>query len=243
MMGLCQYINKENGYMKMDKYKVVEKFVSINGEGKRAGELACFIRFAGCNLNCSYCDTHWANEPEVAFELLDTDEIIDFINESGALNVTLTGGEPLLQGEDKIKFLINEILNRPDSRAERIEIETNGAVSIRPFTDYDSRVSLTMDYKLPGSGMEEYMLIENFGYLRKNDTVKFVISDEKDMARAAEIVKEYRLDERFTVYFSTAFSRIKPADVVAYMIEHKLNRVKLQLQLHKYIWEPDKRGV
>lgn len=226
----------------MDKFKVVEKFVSINGEGKRAGELACFIRFAGCNLNCSYCDTHWANEPEAAFELLGADEIIDFINESGALNVTLTGGEPMLQGEGKIMELVSGICSMTGCR---IEIETNGAADLLMFsvTDYGKRVSITMDYKLPGSGMEEYMLLENFKYLRKNDTVKFVISDENDMERAAEIVKEYRLDERFTVFFSTAFSRMKPADVVAYMIEHKLNKVKLQLQLHKYIWEPDKRGV
>jgi 7-carboxy-7-deazaguanine synthase len=224
----------------MDKYKVVEKFVSINGEGKRAGELACFIRFAGCNLNCSYCDTHWANEPDVAFELLGADEIIDFINESGALNVTLTGGEPLLQGEGEMLKLIGEICSRTDCR---VEIETNGAVDVCFFTECGNRVSITMDYKLPGSGMEEYMLLENFGYLRRSDTVKFVISDERDMKRAVEIVKKYRLDERFTVFFSTAFSRIKPADVVAYMIEHKLNKVKLQLQLHKYIWEPDKRGV
>jgi 7-carboxy-7-deazaguanine synthase len=224
----------------MNKYKVVEKFVSINGEGKRAGELACFIRFAGCNLNCSYCDTHWANEPDAAFELLDADEIVDFINESGALNVTLTGGEPLMQGEGEMLSLIHVILIETDCD---VEIETNGAMDLYMFTDFGKQVSITMDYKLPGSGMEEYMLVENFKYLRKNDTVKFVISDEKDMERAVEIVKKYSLDKRLTVILSTAFSRIKPADVVAYMIEHKLNRVKLQLQMHKYIWEPDKRGV
>jgi 7-carboxy-7-deazaguanine synthase len=222
----------------MNSYKVVEKFVSINGEGKRAGELACFIRFAGCNLNCSYCDTSWANEPDVSASFMSDDDIVKFVIESGALNVTLTGGEPLLQ--KNIHRLIEAILQQTRCN---VEIETNGAVSCKPYSTYGERVSITMDYKLPGSCMEKFMLVENLEYLRENDSVKFVISDEKDLKRAAEIVRIYRLDERFTVYFSSAFSRIKPADIVSFMMDEKLCRVKLQLQLHKYIWEPDKRGV
>jgi 7-carboxy-7-deazaguanine synthase len=222
----------------MNNYKVVEKFVSINGEGKRAGELSCFIRFAGCNLNCGYCDTKWANEPDVSFHLMTAEELLDFINESGTLNVTLTGGEPLLQ--DNIRNLIEIILDKTECN---VEIETNGAVSCKPYVDLGDRLSLTMDYKLPGSGMEDYMMLENFDLLRENDTVKFVISDENDLAKAAEIVRKYRLDERLTVFFSSAFSRIKPADIVEFMIKNKLGRVRLQLQLHKYIWEPDMRGV
>ena len=76
--------------------KVVEKFISINGEGRRAGELAVFIRFKGCNLNCSYCDTKWANEPACDYEELSPDDICEYVSETGIKNVTLTGGEPLL---------------------------------------------------------------------------------------------------------------------------------------------------
>jgi 7-carboxy-7-deazaguanine synthase len=220
------------------EYKVVEKFVSINGEGKRAGELACFIRFAGCNLNCVYCDTRWANEPEVSYESLSGQALVNFIQESGVLNVTLTGGEPLLQ--EGISELIQLILDETDCN---VEIETNGAADIRQYVDFGERLSLTMDYKLPGSGMERYMILDNYDYLRENDTVKFVISDEKDLSVATELVRKLKLDERFTVFFSTAFAKIKPADVVSYMIENKLSKVRLQLQLHKYIWEVDKRGV
>ena len=78
-------------------YKIVERFVSINGEGKFSGQLATFIRFAGCNLNCSFCDTKWANQLDVKYELMTADEIYNYIKETGIINVTLTGGEPLIQ--------------------------------------------------------------------------------------------------------------------------------------------------
>jgi 7-carboxy-7-deazaguanine synthase len=107
--------------------KVVEKFVSINGEGTRAGELAVFIRFKGCNLACSYCDTMWANEKDCPFTEMSQEEILDYVKSTGVKNVTLTGGEPLLQeGVDRlIDLLLDSDL--------RVEIETNGAVDLRPF--------------------------------------------------------------------------------------------------------------
>lgn len=89
----------------MSKYKVVERFVSINGEGQRAGELAVFIRFAGCNLNCSYCDTKWANAADVPYEELSAEELYDYIKRTEIKNVTLTGGEPLI-AEDIDKLLL-----------------------------------------------------------------------------------------------------------------------------------------
>ena len=110
--------------------KVVEKFISINGEGRRAGELAVFIRFKGCNLNCSYCDTKWANEPACDYEELSPDKICEYVSETGIKNVTLTGGEPLLQKD--IRSLVEKLLNKSDIR---VEIETNGAVDIAPLAN------------------------------------------------------------------------------------------------------------
>ncbi|MBP5468624.1 MAG: 4Fe-4S cluster-binding domain-containing protein, partial [Candidatus Riflebacteria bacterium] len=149
--------------------KVVEKFISINGEGKRAGELAAFIRFKGCNLRCSYCDTLWALEPDCAFSEETPEEITQFILDSKIKDVTLTGGGPLIQPE--IKKLIQLILN--SNSDTRVEIETNGAVLLKDFRiDNSSRLSFTMDYKLPSSGFESSMKLENFQYLTKNDSVK-----------------------------------------------------------------------
>lgn len=111
----------------MSTYQVVEKFVSINGEGRRAGELAAFIRFKGCNLQCSYCDTSWANEPGGESERLTKEEILSWIRETGVKNVTLTGGEPLLR--EGMEELIEAILEDP---SQRVEIETNGSVDLKP---------------------------------------------------------------------------------------------------------------
>lgn len=113
--------NKESGM----NFKVVEKFISVNGEGLKAGELAVFIRFAGCNLNCSYCDTMWANEHDVEYELMNEYEIYEYIKGTGIRNVTLTGGEPLLQ---KGLEALLEILF--DDKDIEVEIETNGSIDL-----------------------------------------------------------------------------------------------------------------
>ncbi len=222
----------------MGRFKVVEKFISINGEGRCAGELAAFIRFAGCNLNCSYCDTRWANEPKVTYEILSEEEIYAYIKEHNVYNVTLTGGEPLLQ--ENIGRLI-KLLSR--DKELRIEIETNGAVSLKDYIDIGENVTFTLDYKLPGSKMNHKMIMDNYDLIRTCDTVKFVVSDQEDLDKAREVIKQYQLTDRVAVYLSSSFGVIKPEDIVNYMMEHKLNKVRLQLQMHKYIWDPDKKGV
>lgn len=222
----------------MNKYKIVEKFISINGEARAAGELSCFIRFQGCNLNCSYCDTKWANEKEAPYELMSAEEIYGYIKKCGVKNVTLTGGEPLIQ--ENIKELISLLAG---DHSLRIEIETNGSVDLFPFLDIEGNVTFTMDYKLPGSHMEKYMALDNMRLLRACDSVKFVVSDLNDLNVSKRIIKEYDLDNRVAVYLSSCFMRIQPKDIVDYMIDNNMNKVKLQLQLHKYIWEPDRKGV
>lgn len=219
-------------------YRVVEQFVSINGEGVRAGQLAVFIRFAGCNLSCSYCDTRWANEKNVGCHEMTEFEIYDYIKSTGVKNVTLTGGEPLL-AEDIDKLL--RILS--GDKNIRIEIETNGSIDIEPFKEISENIVFTLDYKLPGSGMEGKMLCENYKYVDKNDTVKFVVSDKNDLLRAKEIIDEYDLSKICNVYLSPVFDRIEPVEIVSFLVENKMNDINMQLQLHKFIWDPDRKGV
>lgn len=222
----------------MKEYKVAEKFVSINGEGRKAGQLSVFIRFCGCNLSCSYCDTSWANENSVPFEKMTEYDILEYIKTTGIKNVTLTGGEPLLQKE------IEELLVLLSKEKElQVEIETNGSLPLRAFGSIENRPSFTMDYKLMESGMEEKMCLENFEILQKEDTVKFVIGSRADCIRAKQVIEKFQLTEKCSVYFSPVFGKIKPAEIVDFMIENRMNGVNMQLQLHKFIWDPNRRGV
>lgn len=222
----------------MAEFKVAEIFTSINGEGTRAGQTAVFVRFTGCNLNCSYCDTKWANEPNAEYKLMTDREILSRIKETGIKNVTLTGGEPLLR--EGIHELLEEIVKDGFLQAE---IETNGSIDLKPFCDIENRPSFTMDYKLPSSGMEKHMCLENFEILEKKDTVKFVSGSIEDLKKALEIIRKYDLSRRCHVYISPVFGSIEPAKIVDFMVENKLNDVNLQLQLHKFIWDPNMRGV
>lgn len=220
-------------------FRVVEHFISINGEGRRAGQLALFIRFAGCNLNCEYCDTKWANEQNVSYQQYTLEELYQMIKEAKVKNVTLTGGEPLIQPN------IDKLLERLRQNDElRIEIETNGSVDIQPFMKSQANVSFTLDYKTSVSGMEERMYMENYVNLRMQDTVKFVVGSMEDLQKAKEMIMNFRLvDKGCGIYLSPCFGKIEPAKMVDFLVEHRLNDVNVQLQLHKFIWDPDKRGV
>ena len=218
-------------------FKVVEIFESINGEGMRAGELAVFVRMKGCNLSCNYCDTMRANEADCEFEEMTADRIVERVKKSGIKNVTLTGGEPLLQKDaDKLLKLFS------DEKDIRVEIETNGSVNLSPFLKYEN-TSFTMDYKLPESDMEKYMDLENFKILRKKDTLKFVASSVNDLKKAKDIIEKYDLIDRVNIIFSPVFGKIELTDIVDFLKDNKLNDVRMQLQMHKFIWAPDERGV
>ncbi len=215
--------------------QVIEKFVSINGEGLKQGELALFIRFKGCNLRCSYCDTKYSFEnPEYNEESIE--DIINYCKEKKIKNITLTGGEPLIQ--DDIFKLINE-LSKNDFN---IEIETNGAVDIKKFINIPN-VSFTLDYKLPVSLMEHHMITDNYQYINKKDAVKFVCGTIDDLNKMKEIIYKFDLINKTNCIISPVFNMIKLEDIVNFMIENNLNGVKFSLQIHKIIWDPNKRGV
>ena len=222
----------------MTNYKVVEIFSSINGEGTRAGQLAVFVRMQGCNLNCTYFDTKWANEADAKFHWTSTEEILELLRSMEIKNVTITGGEPLLQEE------IGELLEAMAKEENlRVEIETNGSVPLQPFAEIPNGPSFTMDYKLPGSGMEKYMLPENFAVLRAQDTVKFVVKDYEDLCRARDVIREYDLTEKCHVYLSPVYGQIELENIVNFMKDNRLNDVNMQLQMHKIIWDSEMRGV
>lgn len=219
-------------------FNVVEKFVSINGEGIHAGELAVFIRFHKCNLRCSYCDTMWANEEEAKFEVMTTDDILDYLADVNIDRVTLTGGEPLLQSE------LSNLLIALSSDSYKVEIETNGSVDLRPLKDLNLiGISFTMDYKLPSSLMESNMLVSNFNVLNYSDVVKFVAGTYEDLDKFKMIVDTNNLLEKTQVILSPSFTDVEPKDLVEYIIKHNMNGVKMQLQMHKYIWSPETQGV
>lgn len=222
----------------MANYKVVEIFSSINGEGVRAGQLAVFVRMQGCNLNCTYCDTKWANEEDCRFHWTSTEEILDVVRLMCVKNVTITGGEPLLQ--ENIMELLQALSEEPELR---VEIETNGSVPLKPFAEMKNPPSFTMDYKLPGSEMEDKMCLENFSCLTEKDTVKFVVKDYEDLCRARDIIREYQLTGRTHVYLSPVYGEIELEEIVNFMKSNQMNDVTMQIQMHKIIWDSEMRGV
>lgn len=217
---------------------IAETFLSINGEGLYAGCLAQFIRLAGCILKCDYCDTAWAQEKSAGKEQ-SVDAIIDLIKASPADYVTLTGGEPLAAKDAQV--LIRAILEQTD---KTLEIETSGAIDLEPFLQAfgdSNRLHFTVDYKLESSHMTDRMILSHYQKLRKGDVVKYVIGTEKDLELALIHLKSW--ENEATPIFSPIFGAIEAARLAEAVKEKGLSRVRVQLQLHKYIWEPTLQGV
>ena len=221
-------------------FNIVEKFLSIDGEGPSSGELATFIRFQGCNLRCSWCDTTYSWDKESTLEVLTVNEIYNYIKETGVTNVTLTGGEPLIQ-ENIDEFL--DILNKDDNL--KIHIETNGAVDIQPFKKKHKRnnISYIVDFKLPSSNMTNKMNLNNLNVVDNSDVYKFVVGSNKDLEMAYEIIIKYDLTSKCLIYLSPVSGNIDMEEIVEFMKDKKLNKVRLQAQLHKIIWDKNARGV
>ena len=219
---------------------VIEQFISLDGEGPTSGELAYFVRFEQCNLRCSWCDTVYSWDGSTAVQHKTAQQIYDEIKASSIRNITLTGGEPLIQKE--IAELL-QLLGADDSLL--VHIETNGSVDIAPFknTCPARNILYILDYKLPESGMENQMCMANLNQVQNDDVYKFVIASEEDLNRAVEIVKAYDLQNRCQVFFSPVREMIEPLLIVDKMKDECLNGVRLQLQLHKILWPKEMRGV
>lgn len=210
--------------------KINEIFYSIQGEGTNAGKPCVFIRLTYCNLRCTYCDTEYA-----FYEGSDKsiENILEEIKKYNCNLVEVTGGEPLFQegSLELLKLLCDE--------GYEVMLETGGHLSIE---NVDSRVKIIMDFKTPSSGMMKKNLYSNIAHLKTIDEIKFVIGSREDFDWAADIIEEYKLTTKCEVLFSPVFGKLENIKLSEWILENNLN-VRMQLQMHKYIWEPDKRGV
>jgi 7-carboxy-7-deazaguanine synthase len=207
-----------------------EIYRSLQGESTFAGLPCVFIRLTACNLRCVYCDTQHAFTKGEVFGI---DEIITRVEELGDDLVEITGGEPLLQPE------VYALMTRLADAGKTVLLETSGAVDI---ADVDPRVRTILDIKTPGSGEVEANVWSNLERLKSTDEVKVVVCDRRDFDWAAELIRTHRLPERCPVLFSAAFGAVNPTDLAAWILESRLV-VRLQLQQHKILWDPNARGV
>jgi 7-carboxy-7-deazaguanine synthase len=210
--------------------KVCEIFTSIQGESSYAGMPCTFIRLTGCNLRCSYCDTSYAYEE--GYEMSE-EEVIRKVRSSGIPLVEITGGEPLLQKE------VYPFIEKLARDGHTVLIETNGSLSIR---EIHRRAVVILDMKTPGSGMSERMDFSNLDELKRGDEVKFVITDRNDYEWTKDIIHRYHLIKKCHLLLSPAFGILRPEKLGGWMIDDRL-QARLNLQLHNYIFGPEKKGV
>ena len=207
---------------------VNEIFLSIQGESSSVGLPTIFVRFTGCNLRCSYCDTRYAY---VDGEEMSVYDILDKIKSFGYKRVCLTGGEPLIQKD--IQLLIEKLADY------EVSIETNGSVDLKDVVLCEKH-RFVMDIKLKGSGFYDRMNFDNFKYLNERDEIKFVISNREDYDLAKEvIIRYYKLGN---IIMSPVFGKLEYHNLVEWILEDRLD-VRFQIQIHKIIWDKDKRGV
>jgi 7-carboxy-7-deazaguanine synthase len=214
--------------------KLSEIFFSIQGEGTRAGLPCTFVRLHGCGLRCSYCDTPYALDHRVGGEWKSFEEIRSQIERHPTRFVEFTGGEPLEQPE--VHLLMRELLDD----GYTVAVETGGHIDI---STSDPRVIRIMDLKTPSSLMMKKNRMENIEHLTSRDEVKFVCGSREDYEWSRDIIREHRLTERVaSVLISPIFGAVEPVDLVNWILEDGLD-VRFQLQMHKFIWHPDMRGV
>jgi 7-carboxy-7-deazaguanine synthase len=211
--------------------KINEIYYSVQGESTYAGLPCVFVRLTYCNLRCAYCDTEYAFYDGKDFSI---PEIISEVKKYDCKLVEITGGEPLVQMEECL-----ELMNQLCDDGFKVLIETGGSLSIK---NIDPRVSVIMDLKCPSSGMEKKNLYENINYLKPADELKFVIGSREDYEWTKEIIVKYDLRNKCQLLFSVVFRKLEPVQLVNWILEDKLN-VRFQLQMHKFIWPPETKGV
>jgi 7-carboxy-7-deazaguanine synthase len=210
--------------------RITEIFHSIQGESSYAGQPCVFVRLTGCPLRCIWCDTDYAfyGGHECAI-----DEVLAKVHTYGCRLVEVTGGEPLVQPESLL------LMTRLCDAGYTVLLETSGAVDITPV---DPRAHVILDVKCPGSGMTNRMHWPNLSQLAAKDEAKFVLADRADYDWAREILVRYDIANRCTVHFSPVFGSLDVRELAEWILADKLP-VRFQLQMHKYIWAPDMRGV
>lgn len=229
---------------------ISEIFYSIDGEGIRTGLPVIFIRLFGCNLKCSYCDSLYActaaedNSHAIQnFYTMTIEKILEVIKQYEPCKaITVTGGEPLIH--ENTRYLV--MLLRKNGYD--VNIETNGAIDLKPFMKYQQSFEcgneyfFTMDWKSISSGESDKMIAGNLNILRACDVFKFVVGSKEDFDQMRELLEQHP-ELKAKVFVSPVWNMISPRLLVEYVLEYKLTNVRVQVQLHKIIWDPDKRGV
>jgi len=210
--------------------KINEIYYSVQGESTHAGRPCIFIRLTFCNLRCTYCDTEYAFYEGKDMEI---DDIMSEIQQWDCNLVEVTGGEPLFQ-EECIDLLNELVISKYE-----VMLETGGSL---PISDVPKNVIKIVDFKCPSSGMEMKNLWSIVDNLQPHDEVKFVIGNREDFYWAKEKITEYSLDKKCTVLFSPTFGEIDSQQIVEWILAENLP-VRMQMQMHKMIWSPDKQGV
>ena len=239
--------------MEQKTLPVSEIFYSVDGEGARTGAPTIFIRLFGCNLKCTYCDTRYACEAEtpdengiIGYDLMDFDRILYNIRRYEPCKcITLTGGEPLIHPAAA------ELVTVLRENGYWVNIETNGSIDLEPFIAEQDKLGpkkssmdyfFTMDWKSITSGECAAMLKSNLDLLESTDVLKFVVGNDDDLNQMKKLLEDYP-DIDAQIYVSPVWGEITPAYIVEYILDNQLVYVKVQVQLHKIIWHPDKRGV
>ncbi|HNX47840.1 MAG TPA: radical SAM protein [Methanomassiliicoccales archaeon] len=207
---------------------VNEMFLSIQGEGRTMGLPTVFVRLSGCNLDCRWCDTRYAEE---GGSEMSVEEVLEGVNGYRTRHVCLTGGEPLWH--DGVPELISRLLEE----GKQVSLETNGSLSIAGLPDHPG-LMISMDHKCPSSGMEGRMLLENLRLLRPKDQLKFVVADQEDLEMAEDVLRKFEPD---CPAIFTPVGGLTLGPVVEFVLKHKLE-VRVLPQLHKLIWG-ERRGV
>ncbi|MDH4228564.1 MAG: 7-carboxy-7-deazaguanine synthase QueE [Nitrospirota bacterium] len=210
--------------------RISEIFSSIQGESTYAGRPCSFVRTTGCDQRCTWCDTAYAFH---GGEEMSLDDLYAAVTACGNELVEVTGGEPLLQPE------VPEFTKELCDRGYTVLIETGGSL---PIAGLDPRVRRILDLKAPASGMTTRVHWDNLHHLKAGDEIKFVLADRSDFDWAAKVMANHRLTERTTVLFAPVFGVLEPRLLAEWILADRLP-VRLQLQLHKYIWSPTARGV
>ncbi len=213
--------------------RITEKFLSIQGESTHAGRLCYFIRLAGCNLQCAYCDTSYSRQFDAGKEET-LKSLVAAARDSGVKLVEITGGEPLAQSNTP------ELCRMLVENGFEVLVETNGAFDISVLRPEVTRI---IDCKTPSSGEADQMRWDNYRHLTHKDELKFVLSNRLDYEYALNIIRQYRVAEKTqNIIFSTVWTSLPPEQLAEWMIQDR-PPARMQLQLHKYIWGPDKKGV
>jgi 7-carboxy-7-deazaguanine synthase len=211
---------------------VCEIFKSIQGESTYAGERCAFVRLAGCNLNCAWCDTAYARDPAAGVPQ-SIDGIVSAVAALACPLAEITGGEPLLQEETP--FLCSKLLDKDLT----VLVETNGSLDISTLPGGAIKI---VDVKCPSSGEHDSFILKNLKVLKPADQCKFVLAGREDFEWALDFIKQHSLDKTCHVIFSPVIPALQPKTLARWILDESAP-VRLGLQLHKIIWGNDIRGV